>query len=94
MNELLPHEIEFWGRFVNVHPPEVCSGQTCIFHNPSDHHMRPWAMNWRYDRYPPIVERVCPTHGVGHPDPDNMAYLVPLVGDWVSVHGCCGCCSG
>jgi len=47
-------------------------------------------LNWRSDRR--LMERVCP-HGIGHPDPDDVAYRVsrgePAT---VAVHGCDGCC--
>jgi hypothetical protein len=86
----------------NVHAAELCAGRSCVIHNPSDHHMRDWPMNWRADRH--MMERVCP-HGVGHPDPDEAAYQkikaaqtvvgygqeVRTDGD-VGVHGCDGCC--
>lgn len=74
---------------VNVHPPERCAGRACVVHNPSDHHMVGWPLNWRDDRG--IMERVCP-HGIGHPDPDDLAYRVSIRrgGD---VHGCDGCCA-
>lgn len=48
-----------------------------------------WPMLWRDDRY--LMERQCP-HGIGHPDPDHMAYARGLgLGDQ-GVHGCDGCC--
>lgn len=73
----------------NVHPREKCAGEYCVIHNPSDHHMRHWRMNWRDDRG--LMERIC-SHGVGHPDPDSLAYFRLLAMDWQSVHGCDGCC--
>lgn len=39
-----------------------------------------------------MFERVCPTHGTGHPDPDQTNYWRLLGMDFMSVHGCCGCC--
>lgn len=75
----------------NVHPAEACAGRHCVLHNPSDHHMRGWKLNWRGDRG--IMERLCPEHGVGHPDPDDVGYHVDVLGDeYAGVHGCCGCC--
>lgn len=68
-------------RLRNVHSRNACRGEFCCIHNPSDHHMRGWTMNWRPDRR--IMERIC-EHGVGHPDPDDTS------GD--GVHGCDGCC--
>jgi hypothetical protein len=80
-------------RLHNVHPSAQCEGRACCIHNPSDHHMRDWPMVWRPDRG--LMERTCP-HGIGHPDPDHMAYVLTMPG-WVDeydsgVHGCDGCC--
>jgi hypothetical protein len=88
-----------------THPKEKCEGRgiPCCIHNPSDHHMRTWEMNWRGDTG--VMERICP-HGVGHPDPDHMAYVTSLTPehvcmgvncphphlDWQGIHGCDGCC--
>lgn len=70
----------------NVHPESACAGRHCTIHNRSDHHMRSWRQHWRDDRR--IMERLCPEHGVGHPDPDSpWADGSP---EWI--HGCCGCC--
>ncbi len=88
-----------------THHPARCQGRHCAIHNPSGHHMRDWPTTVRYDKFA-LTERVCP-HGVGHPDPDSMAWLErcwPGVvarglshddGDgWkaLGVHACCGCC--
>ena len=72
-----------------VHPARMCAGETCCIHNPSDHHMRTWPMNWRDDTK--VMERLCP-HGVGHPDPDALAFNVRGGRDYYGVHGCDGCC--
>lgn len=78
-------------RLHNVHKLEACEGQPCVVHNPSDHRMREWELHWRGDRG--IMERLCPTHGTGHPDPDDMAYRRRAgLDDAAGVHGCCGCC--
>lgn len=41
------------------------------------------------------MERICKC-GIGHPDPDHMAWLEEAhgkaVADVEAVHGCCGCC--
>lgn len=78
-------------KLVNVHPPEACSGEYCVIHNPSDHSMRDFPTLWRSDRG--IMERICP-HGVGHPDPDDQAYITSVRGEghMEGVHGCDGCC--
>jgi hypothetical protein len=68
-------------RLANVHDPAGCAGRACTIHNPSNHHMRAWPQHWRGDRG--LVERICP-HGVGHPDPDEVATD--------TTHGCDGCC--
>lgn len=76
----------------NVHPGERCAGQPCCLHSPSEHHMREWPLNWRNDRQ--LMERLCP-HGVGHPDPDDLAYgeqVSPGSTRWRGIHGCDGCC--
>ena len=72
----------------NVYPPTMCAGQYCVIHNPSNHRMRDWPLHWRNDRG--IMERLC-IHGIGHPDPDDVAYHMRN-GDDISVHGCDGCC--
>lgn len=77
-----------------VHPATACEGRGCPFHHPSDHHMAEWPLVWRNDRS--MVERRCPEHGVGHPDPDHMAWYATTHSPedvWAEgVHGCCGCC--
>jgi hypothetical protein len=79
---------------LKVHPRSQCEGRgiPCCIHSPSDHHMRTWEMNWRADTG--VMERTCP-HGIGHPDPDHMAYVRSVSDEnaWQGVHGCCGCCS-
>ena len=79
---------------VIVHDPDKCAGTPCAWHNPSDHHMVDWPRNIRFDRPDMLTERIC-EHGVGHPDPDSLAYLEGMTGEtWHGVHGCCGCCRG
>jgi hypothetical protein len=70
---LLKHEREFWANR-KTHDPEQCRGREtpCVVHNPSEHHMREWPLNFRYDRG--LTERICLPHGVGHPDPDDLAF--------------------
>jgi len=54
--------------------------------------MKEWPQNWRAEVG---MERIC-EHGVGHPDPDSVAYTRRTKGDDAagaqSVHGCDGCC--
>ena len=73
----------------NVHPATACEGEHCVLHNPSEHHMRSWPTVWRGDKR--IMERTCP-HGVGHPDPDDLAFHIRNERSYVGVHGCDGCC--
>ena len=73
-----------------THDASKCAGQYCCIHNPSDHHMRSWTMFWRGDKG--VMERLCPEHGVGHPDPDDAAFNIRMGRDYLNVHGCCGCC--
>lgn len=77
----------------NVHAEAACTGRLCPIHNRSDHPMRSWPQYWRSDRK--LMERICPEHGVGHPDPDGWLYLVQTIGEREAaaqfVHGCCGC---
>ncbi len=74
-----------------VHPRRVCQagGFPCVVHKPSKHHMRDFPLLWRGGRR--LFERTCP-HGVGHPDPDDLAYHVRHGREWQANHGCDGCC--
>ena len=69
-------------------------GYHCVIHAPSNHTMRGFPTHWRQDIE--LMERICP-HGVGHPDPDAIAYTRRVFGEQAAamlrVHGCCGCCS-
>lgn len=77
------------GQHIIVHDRARCSGQFCCVHNPSQHGMVGFARHWRSDRK--IMERICP-HGIGHPDPDDVAFRASI-GDTNNAHGCDGCCS-
>lgn len=78
---------------LKIHSVDKCEGTFCCIHNPSDHHMKDWPMTIRLDRVGALAERRC-IHGVGHPDPDSLAYIDTLIGEENSegVHGCDGCC--
>ena len=81
------------GRPLVVHPSTACEGQSCCIHNPSSHPLDTAPLNWRSDIR--LMERTCP-HGVGHPDPDDLAWKQVAMGTDASaydVHGCDGCCS-
>jgi len=76
----------------HVHPKSVCAKQkfACAIHRPSDHHMVSWVLHLRETG---LVERICP-HGIGHPDPDSVAYFNRRgEGAYLGVHGCDGCCT-
>lgn len=75
----------------NVHSEQLCAHRVCVVHNPTNHHMRTWPLNWRGDRG--LFERICP-HGVGHPDPDQYGFWDEQgTTAWMGVHGCDGCCA-
>lgn len=73
-----------------THSDKKCKGEPCVIHNPTEHHMRSWPLNWRSDRK--LMERVC-SHGIGHPDPDDLTWHLKEGRNWQSVHGCDGCCA-
>ncbi len=75
-------------RVWTIHSASQCEGQPCFFHNPSDHVMRDWPVQLRETG---LVERAC-AHGVGHPDPDSVAFFDRMGWRGYDIHGCCGCC--
>jgi hypothetical protein len=82
------------GQRITAHGADLCEGDFCCIHNPSDHHMKDWPQFWRSDAG--FMERICP-HGIGHPDPDDKTFLLNDEIDveeakWARVHGCDGCC--
>lgn len=85
------------GVWLSHHSKQLCAGENCCLHNPSDHPMKDFSFNWRPDRE--LMERVC-SHGIGHPDPDDLVYKLIYVyqdtkrieAEWI--HGCDGCCYG
>lgn len=73
-----------------VHSSRDCAGrEACWIHRPSEHGLRAWPIVWRTEVGK--AERLCP-HGVGHPDPDDVAYLHSIGRRSADVHGCDGCC--
>jgi len=70
------------------HDPALCAGQGCSRHHPSNHHMRTWPKIWR--EFYGYSDRMC-SHGVGHPDPDDVVHLQAL-GGACTEHACDGCC--
>lgn len=75
----------------NVHSEDKCAGRSCPIHNMSDHHMRKFPQNFRWDNG--LMERIC-EHGVGHPDPDGLPFFEERGIKGMGVHGCCWerCC--
>lgn len=82
---------------LRVHNQALCAEDpSCCIHKPSRHPLAGARMNWRGDRG--LMERVC-VHGVGHPDPDDLAYKRATMGTEYEryafdIHGCDGCCRG
>lgn len=84
---------------IQTHGKGVCDGQTCVIHNPSQHHMRLWDLYMDPGKAY-LAYRICP-HGSRHPDPDSMAYMIRRLTSlgWtrddasaLGVHTCDGCC--
>lgn len=84
--------IDYLGRVYVTHSPMRCADdRRCVIHRPSVHGMTWWAAIMREDRgY--LVERIC-RHGIGHPDPDSLAYFFAKGDDTAGIHGCDGCCT-
>jgi hypothetical protein len=78
------------GRKLMVHDGATCAAEACVIHKPMAGHMASWALHYRQDRN--LFERICPEHGVGHPDPAQCAYWDSIGESYMMVHGCCGCC--
>ncbi len=79
------------GEKLKAHSKKYCT-PPCAIHDPSNHVMKEWDLHWREDKA--IFERICP-HGIGHPDPDTVAYLEktnPEYAKGIGIHGCDGCC--
>ena len=74
-----------------IHGPDTCAETVCVFHNPSNHHMVTWPKELRTDWGVPLIERLC-QHGIGHPDPDSVAWLMRMGHEGFGTHGCDGCC--
>ena len=71
----------------NVHPESACAGRACVIHSPTEHAFTDWTLHWRNDRS--LFERICPTCGCGHPDPDQLDFWESEGREFESVHGCC-----
>lgn len=81
------------GGQLRVHTAHQCAGQRCCIHKPTAHRLTAAPLHWRGDRG--LMERIC-THGVGHPDPDDLDHKRRTRADYDAhawgVHGCDGCC--
>jgi hypothetical protein len=77
------------GRVLRTHARGNCLGVYCCIHNPSEHPLATAPLHWRADRA--LMERIC-THGIGHPDPDSLAFQAEHGVTDGGVHGCDGCC--
>ncbi len=80
----LEHYVTGTGQLILVHRRANCQGEWCVIHRPSNHVLVHCPTHWRWDRF--MMERIC-EHGVGHPDPDDIAWTKQD-----TVHGCDGCC--
>lgn len=86
-----------WGELIGmyrgtpliVHQRDICAGEHCCIHSPSDHPLNMAVLNWR--GY--VMERIC-GHGAGHPDPDDLAWRDRMGWDAPRAHRCDGCCRG
>lgn len=75
---------------INVHERSAaCDEFGCPIHSPSRHPMDDLPL---FMRESGLIERICP-HGVGHPDPDSLAYFERRGRKGLGIHGCDGCCS-
>lgn len=79
-------------RTVLTHRKEDCVGDHCAIHNPSDHPLKDAPMTFRADKMG-LIERQC-EHGVGHTDPDSLAFIAGGEETYLGSHGCDGCCNG
>ena len=68
------------------HTDGECTGDVCVFHKRSDHHMRKFRQFYRVQTS--IMYRVC-THGIQHPDPDDEQFRS---GAFDGDHDCDACC--
>jgi len=59
------------GQAITVHERNASCADGCAIHSPTAHALRDARTHWRSDRG--IMERIC-EHGVGHPDPDGLAF--------------------
>lgn len=104
MANTVPIQVKILPIGVITHDEDMCWGEYCVLHKPSDHKMKDWTINIRLDREFALAERMC-KHGIGHPDPDSLAFIAGQMretgrsspehpyGIYESdIHGCDGCC--
>lgn len=79
------------GPVLRVHNPELCEGEWCGIHHPSDHPLRDAPLRWL--GLLRIMVRVCP-HERWHPDPDDLQVrqLTTFSMLLEMAHNCDGCC--
>ena len=80
----------------NVHKRTLCKGSHCALHNPSVHPLNKARIVLRHGSpfsFKPhgFAERIC-EHGIGHSDPDSVAFYDSIGEEGHDVHGCDGCC--
>jgi len=82
------------GTVWKVHKSTSCAGTECAIHNPSDHPLKDAPLIIRGDSFKyGLAERFC-SHGIGHSDPDSVAFYAKEGTHGMGVHGCDGCCNG
>ena len=63
--------------------------KNCVLHRPTIHRLTGSPQILRTSG---LIEDLC-IHGVGHPNPDSVAYYRWSTGDdYWGIHGCDGCC--
>jgi len=82
----------------NVHKRAVCAAGNCTLHSPSDHPLKDARIVLRGDllfgtKPYGFAERIC-EHGIGHSDPDSVAFYDSIGEEGTGIHGCDGCCTG
>lgn len=63
------------GRMLNHHPKELCKGQVCPLHNPSNHALSHYPQNWREDWG--VMTRMVDGKDVVDPDEYKLQHLKP-----------------
>jgi hypothetical protein len=78
--------------FVWIHNRQLCVGEVCCCHNPTQHPLSQAPQRWRPKYH---MLRVC-AHNIDHPDPDHVDYIRRTQGSeaafYEEEHECDGCC--